>query len=116
VRLDTTFGHGTVIVAKGEAVGALPIVPSPLNVTASIDYHFALGGRRHYQRSGARRFPQPQSGPVYVWEQRVAVLLTGPSPGSVDERPQSAGRREVAKLRDGPVCQQRLGLAADSDA
>ncbi len=44
-RVDTPYVRGTVIVAKGEALGALPLVPSPWNVTASIDYRRVLASR-----------------------------------------------------------------------
>jgi len=39
---QTVSVGSTVIVGKGDALGALPIVPSPWNATASVEYDFAL--------------------------------------------------------------------------
>jgi len=53
-------------VNKGDAVGAVPVVPSPWNVTASFEYHFPIGrdGIAHVRALDAYHSQNP--GPFYT--------------------------------------------------
>ena len=42
---ETIVADGAIRVRAGDAVGALPLVPSPWNLTASVEYKFPLGRR-----------------------------------------------------------------------
>jgi iron complex outermembrane receptor protein len=121
---QSVFSNNAVIVDRGDAIGALPLVPAPWTVTASTDYRFTLGSQLTINLHAQDAFHSRNPGP-FTSQNRNAVTYDptrtpDPSTNQLDLRMTTSWRRfDVAAFVNNvldaqPILQRRNYNAFDT--
>jgi outer membrane receptor protein involved in Fe transport len=70
---QTVRTSNLLVVASGDAIGALPLVPSPWNLSGTLDYRFPVGTDTTANLYLADYFRSRNPGPFYTWDPESPV-------------------------------------------